>query len=98
MPEMSAQRSAAFPHHLLGGLGLSAFDELCRSTEEQRDYKLKHGDLELWMGRAWEAGSSSLSKNPREAGLKRGDQSLSRFMEGRGATLHGTVLVFAPLG
>lgn len=32
-----------------------------------------------------------------DAGLKRGDQSLLRFMESRGATQEGTVLVFAPL-
>lgn len=216
---LSAQESAAFPHHLLDGLDLSAFDELCRSTEERRDHKLKYGDLELWMGRAWkEATRLGLDHSPPidildigmgagyflyvcqrlghrcvgldrpglfpfwqrlrqwlgisqvvehtikpyeklpaslgkfdlvtsfraqfnynldekrlwnldewayflddlrenvlepegrfalklakqehkgDAGLKRGDQSLSRFMEGRGATLHGTVLVFAPLG
>lgn len=45
--------SATFPQHLLEGFNRPAFDELCRSTEEERDHKLSYGDLDLWIARAW---------------------------------------------
>ncbi len=65
MLEVSSRGSAAFPQHLLEGLDLAAFDELCRSTEERRDHKLKYGDLDLWMGRAWkEATRLGLDRSP----------------------------------
>jgi SAM-dependent methyltransferase len=62
---MSLERSQAFPQQLLEGLDFSAFDELCRSTDEQRDHKLQYGDVELWMGRAWkEASRLGLDRSP----------------------------------
>jgi SAM-dependent methyltransferase len=35
------------------GLDRVLFNELCRSTVEQRKHKLQYADLELWLTRAW---------------------------------------------
>jgi SAM-dependent methyltransferase len=64
MLEMGS-KAVEFPHHLLDGLDQSAFDRLCRSTEERREHKLKYGDVELWLGRAWkEATRLGLERSP----------------------------------
>jgi SAM-dependent methyltransferase len=41
------------PRHLIDGLDRVVFNELCRSTVEQRKHKLQYADLELWLTRAW---------------------------------------------
>ena len=65
MLDMSSKGSAEFPQHLLDGLDMSVFEELCRSTDERRDHKLKYADLELWLRRAWkEATRLDLERSP----------------------------------
>jgi SAM-dependent methyltransferase len=62
---MGSREQAAFPQHLLDGLDLSAFEELCNATEERRDHKLSYADLELWIARAWkEAKRLGLDSSP----------------------------------
>jgi len=71
MLDTDSQDSAAFPASLLAGLDLSAFDQLRRTTEEWRDYKVKHADkvkyadLKRSLARAWkEAKRLGLDSSP----------------------------------
>jgi len=52
MLDMSSQQSAAFPPRLRDSLDLSAFEELCRSTDDE-EYKLKYSDLDHWLASSW---------------------------------------------
>jgi SAM-dependent methyltransferase len=55
---------AGFPGHLLEGLDLSAFDDVCRSASSSR-HKLKYADLNMHMERAWkEAKRLGLDQSP----------------------------------
>jgi SAM-dependent methyltransferase len=47
-----SHRSAAFPPRLRDGLDVHAFDELCRTTEDE-EFKLKYSDLDHWLTRSW---------------------------------------------
>jgi hypothetical protein len=68
---------------------LWTLDEWAFFLDDLRDHVLKpEGRFALKLAKQEHKG---------DAGLKRGDQSLVSFMESRGATQQGTVLVFAPL-
>lgn len=64
MLDMSSQGSAAFPPRLRDGLDLSAFDELCRTTNDE-EYRLKYSDLDHWLASSWkEAKRLGLDRSP----------------------------------
>ena len=52
MLDTGSQESAAFPLHLRAGLDVSAFEELCLTTEE-KGFKEKYSDLDYWLATSW---------------------------------------------
>jgi len=52
MLDPSSKESLAFPPRLLDGLDHAAFEELCRTTDDET-YRLKYSDLDRWVMYSW---------------------------------------------